>query len=79
MNKVRPLQTLDEFTENEFESMVSTISNPIAIKSDYHMISEVHLEKETVKALKEGDLTLFSLLMNASHNSLCDNLEIVSP
>lgn len=43
------------------------------------MISEVHLEKETVKALKEGDLTLFSLLMNASHNSLCDNLEIVSP
>ncbi|MFZ4799935.1 MAG: hypothetical protein ACOYMA_20765 [Bacteroidia bacterium] len=59
--------------------MVSTISNPIAIKSAYDIISEVHRTKKAAKALKEGDLTLFRLLMNASHVSLRDNLEIVSP
>jgi galactokinase len=79
LNKIRPLQTLDEFTEDEFESMVSTISNLIAIKSAYHVISEVHRTKKAAKALKKGDLTLFGLLMNTSHESLRDNLGIVSP
>ena len=79
LNKIRPLQILDEFTEDEFESMVSIISNPIAIKSAYHMITEVHLTKKAAKALKEANIFLFGQLMNASHNSLRDNLEIVTP
>jgi galactokinase len=79
LNKIRPLHNWDELTEDEFESMVSTISNPIAIKSAYHMISEVHRTKKAAQALKEADIFSFGQLMNASHNSLRDNLEIVSP
>lgn len=76
--KIRPIHDLDQFTEDEFNAMISTINNPISIKSVYHIISEVHRTKKAVIALKEGDLNLFGSLMNASHESLRDNLEIVS-
>jgi galactokinase len=79
LNKIRPLHDLDKLTEKEFYSMVSAIDNPLAIKSVYHIISEVHRTKKAAIALKEGSLTSFGLLMNASHESLRDNLEIVSP
>lgn len=79
LNKIRPLYDLDGFTGEEFNSMISTIDNPTAIKSVYHIISEVYRTKKAAIALKEGDLTLFGLLMNASHESLRDNLDIVSP
>lgn len=79
LNKIRPLHELDEFTDDEFYSMVSVIDNPMAIKSVYHVISEVHRAKKAAIALKEGDFALLGLLMNASHESLRDNMEIVSP
>ena len=79
MNNILPVHKWDELTEDEFELMFTTISNPIAIKSAYHMISEVHRTKKAAQALKEADLVSFGQLMNASHNSLCDNLDIVSP
>ena len=79
LNKIRPLYDLDELSEDEFNSMVMTIDNPTAIKAVYHIISEVHRTKKAAIALKEGNLTLFGMLMNASHESLRDNLEIVSP
>ena len=79
LNKIRPIQNWDELTEEDFKLLVSTINNPIAIKSVYHMISEVHRTKVAIKAIKSGDLIAFGQLMNASHISLRDNLEIVSP
>jgi len=69
LNKIRPLHDLDELSENEFNSMVMTIDNSTAIKAVYHVISEVHRTKKAAITLKEGDLTLFSLLINASHES----------
>ena len=79
MHKIRPVNDWDELTEDEFKTMVSIIDNPVAIKAAYHAISEVHRSKVAVKAIKEGDLTRFGQLMNDSHSSLRDNLEIVSP
>lgn len=79
LNKIRPLHDLDELSEDEFNSMAMTIDNPTAIKAVYHIISEVHRTKKAAIALKEGNLTIFGMLMNASHESLRDNLEIVSP
>ena len=78
MHKIQPLNNWDDLTEEDFKSLISTINNPAAIKTVYHMISEVHRTKIAVKAIKEGDLTTFGRLMNASHTSLRDNLEIVS-
>ncbi len=43
------------------------------------MISEVHRTKKAAQALKEADIFSFGQLMNASHDSLRDNFEIVSP
>ncbi|MDD3319874.1 MAG: galactokinase [Paludibacter sp.] len=79
LDKIKPLHDLDELSEDEFNSMVVTIDNPTAIKAVYHIISEVHRTKKAAIALKEGNLTLFGMLMNASHESLRENLEIVSP
>ena len=79
MHKIQPLNNWDELTEEDFKSLISTINNPAAIKSVYHMISEVHRTKVAVKGLMEGNLNTFGKLMNASHASLRDNLEIVSP
>lgn len=79
LRKIRLLHDLDELSEEEFNSMVATINNPTAIKAVYHIISEVHRTKKAAIALKEGNLTVFGMLMNASHESLRDNFEIVSP
>ena len=79
LNKIQPIHNWDELTEVEFNGLVSTISNPVAIKSVYHMISEVHRTKVAIEVLKKADYISFGQLMNASHRSLRDNLEIVSP
>ena len=79
LNKIQPIHNWDELTEVEFNGLVSTISNPVAIKSVYHMISEVHRTKVAIEVLKKADYISFGHLMNASHISLRDNLEIVSP
>ena len=78
LTKIRPVHNWDELTEDEFKTMISTIENPVAIKTAYHSISEVHRTKVAVKVIKEGDLNRFGQLMNESHISLRDNLEIVS-
>lgn len=79
LNKIRPLHNWNEVTEDEFKLMVSTIDNHVAIKTAYHVISEVHRAKQTMKAIKEYDLKRVGQLINDSHVSLRDNLEIVSP
>ncbi|MEI6755004.1 MAG: galactokinase [Paludibacter sp.] len=79
LNKIQPIYNWDELTEVEFNGLVSTINNPEAIKSVYHMISEVHRTKIAIEVLKKADYISFGHLMNASHSSLRDNLEIVSP
>lgn len=69
----------DELSEAEFNGLVSNITNPVAIKSVYHMISEVHRTKLAIEVLKKADYISFGHLMNASHSSLRDNLDIVCP
>ena len=79
LNNIQPIHDWDELTEDEFKTMILSIENPVAIKTAYHAISEVHRIKQAINAIKESDFISFGLLMNASHGSLRDNLEIVSP
>ena len=79
LNKVRPLKCLTELTEVEFKSIETFISSPVALKRARHIVGEVQRSSDAINALKEGDLVLFGQLMNASHLSLRDNFEIVSP
>ncbi|MEI6751889.1 MAG: galactokinase [Paludibacter sp.] len=78
LNKIQPIHNWDELTEEDFKSLVSAVENPVAIKTVYHMISEVHRTKLALKLITDGDLNTFGQLINASHTSLRDNLEIVS-
>jgi len=79
LSKVRSLNSLSELTETEFKSIESVITNLVVLKRARHVVSEIQRTKAALKALKEGNLTLFGQLMNASHVSLRDNYEIVSP
>ncbi len=66
-------------TKDNFNSTELTNQNLVELKRFSHVLGEVQRSSDGVKALKEGDLTLFGRLMNASHLSLRDNYDIVSP
>lgn len=73
------LKNLAELTEAEFEQIESAITDPVAHKRARHVVGEVQRTVDAVKALKEGDITLFGELMNASHRSLRDDYEVTGP
>lgn len=79
LNAVRPLRYLAELTEEEFKSIESAITDPIARKRARHVVGEVQRTSDAVKALKAGDITKFGKLMNASHVSLRDDYEVTGP
>jgi len=79
LSVVRPLKCLTELTDVELNSIEAFISSPVALKRARHIVGEVQRSSVAINALKVGDLFLFGQLMNASHISLRDNFEIVSP
>ncbi|GAB1416479.1 galactokinase [Paludibacter sp.] len=79
INTVRPIKFLAELTEAEFKEIESAITDPVAHKRARHVVGEVQRTSDAVKALKDGDLTKFGKLMNASHASLRDDYEVTGP
>ncbi len=76
ISKVRPIKYLAELTEADFKEIESAITDPVAHKRARHVVGEVQRTTDAVKALKEGDITTFGKLMNASHVSLRDDYEV---
>lgn len=77
LQSVRPgLKYLAELTEAEFNQIGSAITDPVAFRRARHVVGEVQRTADAVKALKEGNITLFGKLMNASHVSLRDDYEV---
>lgn len=70
------IHSLGELTEEEFEKNKDFIGDPTRIKRAKHAVYENQRTVKAVKALKEGDITLFGELMNASHVSLRDDYEV---
>lgn len=44
-----------------------------------HVVTEAERVRQAVDAMKEGDMSAFGLLMNASHRSLRDDFEVSTP
>lgn len=70
------IQALGELTEREFEAHKSAIKDDIRRKRAKHAVYENQRTIKAEQALKDGDITLFGKLMNASHISLRDDYEV---
>ena len=67
-----------EITENEVKSIESYINDPTIARRAKHIIGEVNRTKKAINALKVGDWEFIGQLMNETHISLKDNMEVVS-
>lgn len=70
------INALGEITEDEFEKYKHLIKGDVKVKRARHAVYENQRTLKAVKALKENDIELFGLLMNASHVSLRDDYEV---
>lgn len=59
-----------------FEMYMDRISNPVLERRSRHVISENQRVKDTVQALKNGDIRAVGKLLYASHDSLRDDYEV---
>ena len=76
ISKKRKINTLGELTNDEFESLKSTIEDEVIVRRAKHAVTENQRTKDAVKYLKSGDIVTFGQLMNASHDSLQHDYEV---
>lgn len=76
IQKVKPITSLGELTESEFEEVKNSISNPIHVKRAKHAIYENQRTLKAVTALENNNIIKFGELMIESHNSLRDDYEV---
>ncbi len=70
------LNSLGELTEDGFEKLKSSISDPVRVKRAKHAVYENQRTVKAVAALKENDIIEFGRLMNQSHESLSKDYEV---
>ncbi len=71
----RPLFTAVDHPRKLLELAEDVLETPV-MERFRHVVGEAVRVNEANKALIEGDLTGFGQLMNASHQSLCDDYEV---
>lgn len=76
LQKVLPVKTLGDLTEEAFEANKEAIKNPVCRKRAKHAVYENQRTIRAYKALEANDLEAFGKYMNASHISLRDDYEV---
>jgi galactokinase len=76
LQKVLPVKSLGELTEEQFEAHKGIIENPIQRQRAKHAVYENQRTIKAVQALKKNDLEDFGKLMIASHQSLQKDYEV---
>lgn len=77
LKKVLPdITQLADVSISDFEMHKGVIENPVVQKRIKHVVYECDRVHKSVQALKKGDIEKFGQLMNASHDSLCDDYEV---
>ena len=76
LQKVTNVKSLGELSEDAFEQYKEAIGSDVRKKRAKHAVYENQRTLQAVEALKEGNITLFGELMNASHVSLRDDYEV---
>ena len=70
------INNLGDLTEEQFEEVKDTISDPVNCQRAKHAVYENQRTIRAVEALKANDIALFGKLMNESHVSLRDDYEV---
>ncbi len=76
LQKVLPVTSLGELTEEQFEEYKMSIQSPVERKRAKHAVYENQRTVKAVEALKKNDLELLGKLMVASHESLQHDYEV---
>ena len=76
LQAVKPINSLGELTEAEFDAIADTITDPVNRKRAKHAVYVNQRTIRAVEALKNNDIALFGKLMNESHVSLRDDYEV---
>ena len=76
IQKVIPVNSLGELTEEQFETYKDAIKDEVRRKRAKHAVYENQRTIKAVEALQKNDVKLFGELMNASHVSLRDDYEV---
>lgn len=76
LQRVCPVHSLGELTEEEFESHKESIGSETRRRRARHAVYENRRTVQAVQALKNNDIAAFGQLMNASHVSLRDDYEV---
>ena len=76
LQAVKPINSLGELTEEEFDAIADAITDPVNRKRAKHAVYENQRTIRAVEALKNNDIALFGKLMNESHVSLRDDYEV---
>ncbi len=76
LQKVKPIKSLGELTEAEFDAIADAITDPVNRKRAKHAVYENQRTIRAVDALAKNDIASFGKLMNESHVSLRDDYEV---
>lgn len=76
LQKVVPIKTLGELSEEQFETYKTVIKDPVQVLRAKHAVYENQRTIKAVEALKKNDLVLFGQLMNESHKSTQYDYEV---
>ena len=76
LQQVKPIQSLGELTDEEFDALAGHISDPVERRRARHAVYENQRTLQAVAALEQHNLAAFGRLMNASHVSLRDDYEV---
>ena len=70
------IKSLGELDEATFEKVRVAVKSDTCARRARHAVYENQRTVQAVRALQDGNLTLFGQLMNASHDSLRDDYEV---
>lgn len=76
IQEVVGISSLGDLSEEQFEQYKIAIKDETRMKRAKHAVYENQRTIKAVEALKNGNVELFGLLMNASHVSLRDDYEV---
>lgn len=76
LQKVKPINSLGELSNEDFDKIKDSISNEVNMRRARHAVRENQRTMEAVQALENNDTERFGKLMNDSHISLRDDYEV---
>ncbi len=79
LKKVREISCLCDLSVTGLDEVSYAVREPVNLRRAFHAVSENERTLRATHELKDGDLPMFGLLVNASHVSLRDNYAVTVP